>query len=138
MQTNPEEILSILKQRIEGFTGSVDVQETGQVIMVGDGIARVHGLENVMAGELVEFPGGVLGMAMNLEEDNVGCVMFSGETEIREGGIVKRTGRIVEIPVGDELLGRVVNPLGIPRDGRALCPSRICNTTRWSARPRVW
>ncbi len=118
MRTNPEEIVSLLKQRIEGFSSEIDIAETGQVIMVGDGIARVFGLENVMAGELIEFPGEVMGMAMNLEEDNVGCVLFGGETSIREGDVVKRTGRIVEIPVGEEMLGRVVNPLGLPRDGR--------------------
>jgi F-type H+/Na+-transporting ATPase subunit alpha len=118
MRTNPEEIVSLLKQRIEGFSSEIDIAETGQVIMVGDGIARVFGLENVMAGELIEFPDEVMGMAMNLEEDNVGCVLFGGETSIREGDVVKRTGRIVEIPVGEEMLGRVVNPLGIPRDGR--------------------
>jgi F-type H+/Na+-transporting ATPase subunit alpha len=118
MRTNPEEIVSLLKQRIEGFSSEIDIAETGQVIMVGDGIARVFGLENVMAGELIEFPGEVMGMAMNLEEDNVGCVLFGGETSIREGDVVKRTGRIVEIPVGEEMLGRVVNPLGMPRDGR--------------------
>ncbi|MBL7033980.1 MAG: F0F1 ATP synthase subunit alpha, partial [Candidatus Delongbacteria bacterium] len=100
------------------FSSEIDIAETGQVIMVGDGIARVFGLENVMAGELIEFPNEVMGMAMNLEEDNVGCVLFGGETTIREGDIVKRTGRIVEIPVGEAMLGRVVNPLGAPRDGR--------------------
>ncbi len=118
MRTNPEEIVSLLKQRIEGFTSEIDIAETGQVIQVGDGIARVFGLENVLAGELIEFPNGVMGMAMNLEEDNVGCVLFGGETTVGEGDVVKRTGRIVEIPVGDAMLGRVVNPLGMPRDGR--------------------
>jgi F-type H+-transporting ATPase subunit alpha len=118
MQIRPEEITSIIKKQIAGFSSVLDLEEVGEVIMVGDGIARVHGLDKVMAGELVEFPGEVYGMAMNLEEDNVGVVIFGGETAVREGDTVKRTRRIMEIPVGRAMLGRVVNPLGQPIDGR--------------------
>jgi F-type H+/Na+-transporting ATPase subunit alpha len=118
MHIRPEEITSIIRKQIAGFSGGATLEEVGEVIMVGDGIARVHGLENVMAGELVEFPGEVFGMAMNLEEDNVGVVLFGGETTIKEGDTVKRTGNIVRIPVGEALLGRVVNPLGQPIDGK--------------------
>ncbi|MCA9743579.1 MAG: F0F1 ATP synthase subunit alpha [Deferribacteres bacterium] len=118
MDIRPEEITSIIKQQIEGFEKSIDVSEVGEVIQVGDGIARVYGLENVMSGELVEFPGGVFGMALNLEEDNVGCVLFGSDQQIGEGDTAKRTGRILQVPVGDALLGRVVDPLGQPVDGK--------------------
>mgnify|MGYP003957630231 CR=1 FL=1 len=117
-QVRPDEISRVLRQSLERFTSEVDVYEAGTVLQLGDGIARVHGLQNVMASELLEFPGGVLGMALNLEEDNVGCVLFGDDTQIHEGDPVKRTGRIVEVPVGPELLGRVVNPLGMPIDGK--------------------
>ncbi len=118
MEIRPEEITSVIKQQIEGFERTIDVAEVGEVIQVGDGIARVYGLENVMASELVEFPGGVFGMALNLEEDNVGCILFGSDVTIKEGDVAKRTGRIMQVPVGDELLGRVVNPLGQPLDGK--------------------
>lgn len=114
----PDEISRILKQQLLGFEQGIDVYETGTVLYVGDGVARVHGLANVRSTELVEFPHGIMGMALNLEEDNVGCVLFGDETRISEGDTVKRTGRIVEVPVGEELLGRVVNPLGQPIDGK--------------------
>jgi F-type H+-transporting ATPase subunit alpha len=114
----PDEISQILKQQLLGFEKEIDIYETGTVLYVGDGIARVHGLGNVRATELVEFPNGVMGMALNLEEDNVGCVLFGDDTLINEGDQVKRTGRIVEVPVGEALLGRVVNPLGMPIDGK--------------------
>ncbi len=114
----PDEISRILKQQLLGFEKEIDIYETGTVLYVGDGIARVHGLGNVRATELVEFPNGVMGMALNLEEDNVGCVLFGADTLISEGDEVRRTGRIVEVPVGPELLGRVVNPLGQPIDGK--------------------
>ncbi|NKB66995.1 MAG: F0F1 ATP synthase subunit alpha [Candidatus Latescibacteria bacterium] len=114
----PDEISQILKQQLLDFDKEVDIYESGTVLYVGDGIARVHGLTNVRATELVEFPGGIMGMALNLEEDNVGCVLFGDDVNIREGDLVKRTGRIVEVPVGEELLGRVVNPLGQPIDGK--------------------
>ncbi|MCG3154819.1 MAG: ATP synthase subunit alpha [bacterium] len=118
MEIRPDEITSILKKQIEGFERKVDIAEVGEVIQVGDGIARVYGLENVQASELVEFHNGVMGMALNLEEDNVGVVLFGRDTEIREGDPVKRTGRVMDVPVGMELLGRVVDPLGNPRDGK--------------------
>ena len=114
----PDEISQILKQQLLGFEKEIDVFETGTVLYVGDGTARVHGLSNVRATELVEFPHGIMGMALNLEEDNVGCVLFGEDTLINEGDQVKRTDRIVEVPVGEALLGRVVNPLGMPIDGK--------------------
>ena len=118
VMVQPDEISQILKQQLLGFEKEIDIYETGTVLYVGDGIARVHGLGNVRATELVEFPHGVMGMALNLEEDNVGCVLFGEDTLINEGDQVKRTGRIVEVPVGEALLGRVVNPLGMPIDGK--------------------
>lgn len=118
MEIRPEEITSIIRQKIESFEYAVEVDEVGEIIQVGDGIARVFGLEKVMAGELVEFPNGVFGMALNLEENNVGCILFGNDTLIKEGDTAKRTGRIMEVPVGDALLGRVVSPLGQPVDGK--------------------
>ncbi len=114
----PEEISSIIKEQIKRYENKLEVKDVGTVIQVGDGIARIHGLEKCMAGELLEFPGGVYGMALNLEEDNVGCVLLGSDDNIKEGDIVKRTQRIVEVPVGDALLGRVVNALGQPIDGK--------------------
>ncbi|HEY8496960.1 MAG TPA: F0F1 ATP synthase subunit alpha [Limnochordales bacterium] len=118
MSIRPEEISAILKQQIERFQADIEVQDVGTVIMVGDGIARVWGLEKCMAGELLEFPGETYGMALNLEEDNIGAVILGPYTHIKEGDTVKRTGRIVEVPVGEGLIGRVVNPLGQPLDGK--------------------
>ncbi len=112
MAIRPDEISAILKQQIERFDSDVKVENVGTVIMVGDGIARVYGLDDAMAGELLEFENGVFGMALNLEEDNIGCVILGPYNSIREGDKVKRTGRIVEVPVGEALIGRVVNPLG--------------------------
>ena len=120
MEIRPDEITTIIKKQIESFEATVELQEVGQVVQVGDGIARVYGLEKVMAGELVEFSDGLLGMALNLEEDNVGCVLFGDDVHIKEGDSAKRTGRIMEIPVGDAMLGRVINPLGQPIDGKLL------------------
>jgi F-type H+-transporting ATPase subunit alpha len=117
-QIRADEISSILRQEIENYEGAIDVSETGSVISVGDGIARVHGLEKVMAGELIEFPHGVSGIAMNLDEDQVGAVLLGDFTEIKEGDEVLRTGRIMSIPVGDEMIGRVVTALGQPLDGK--------------------
>ncbi|MCA9616135.1 MAG: F0F1 ATP synthase subunit alpha, partial [Myxococcales bacterium] len=118
MQLRAEEISNIIKQQIAGYDKAVDVTETGTVLAVGDGIARVHGLENAMAGELVELHGGVMGMVLNLEQANVGIAIFGSDAGIREGQSVKRTGRIVEVPVGEALVGRVVNALGQPIDGK--------------------
>lgn len=118
MDIKPSEISKILKEQIKNFGKEAQVSEVGQVLSVGDGIARVYGLDNVQAGEMVEFPGGVRGMALNLEADNVGVVIFGSDREIREGDTVKRTGSIVDVPVGKELLGRVVDALGNPIDGK--------------------
>jgi len=114
----PDEISAILKQQIERFDADVKVESVGTVIMVGDGIARIYGLDDAMAGELLEFENGVYGMALNLEEDNIGCVILGPYHDIKEGDRVKRTGRVVEVPVGEALIGRVVNPLGQPLDGK--------------------
>jgi F-type H+-transporting ATPase subunit alpha len=118
MKIQAAEISAILKQQIKDFGAEAQVSEIGQVLSVGDGIARVYGLDNVEAGEMVEFPGGVRGMALNLEQDNVGVVIFGSDQNIREGDVVKRTGAIVDVPVGKGLLGRVVDPLGNPIDGK--------------------
>ena len=118
MSIRPEEISSILKQQIENYEAAVEVSEVGTVITVGDGIARIYGLENAMYNELLEFSNGVMGMAMNLEEDNIGCVILGPYTDIEEGDQVRRTGRIMEVPVGEALVGRVVNTLGQPLDGK--------------------
>src|SRR6266403_1035252 len=118
MEIRAAEISSILKQQIANFGTEAESAEVGQVLAVGDGIARVFGLDNVQAGEMVEFPGGIKGMALNLETDNVGCVIFGNDSTIKEGDTVKRTGAIVEVPVGKALLGRVVDPLGNPIDGK--------------------
>ncbi|MCD8562866.1 MAG: F0F1 ATP synthase subunit alpha, partial [Alphaproteobacteria bacterium] len=112
------EISGILKKQITDFEAQADVAEIGEVLSIGDGVARVYGLDNVQAGEMVEFPSGIKGMALNLEADNVGVVVFGSDREIKEGDIVRRTGKIVEVPVGKELLGRVVDPLGNPIDGK--------------------
>jgi F-type H+/Na+-transporting ATPase subunit alpha len=118
MQLRAEEISNIIKQQIASFDKAASVMETGTVLTIGDGIARIYGLDSVMAGELVEFPGGIMGMVLNLEEDNVGVAVLGSDQNIREGDTVKRTGRIVEVPVGEALLGRVVNALGMPIDGK--------------------
>ncbi len=118
MKIRPEEITSIIKSEIEGFEGGLEVEETGQVLEVGDGIARIYGLSKCMSGELLEFANGTMGMALNLEEDNVGCVLMGEYFDIREGDVVKRTGRVISVPVGEEMLGRVVTPLGVPIDGK--------------------
>src|SRR2546421_8299964 len=117
-QIRADEITSILRQEIENYERAIDVSEVGSVISVGDGIARIHGLERVMSGELIEFPHGVSGIAMNLEEDQVGSVLLGDYTEIKEGDEVKRTKRIMSVPVGEALIGRVVNALGDPIDGK--------------------
>ncbi|MCW2968450.1 MAG: synthase alpha subunit, partial [Solirubrobacteraceae bacterium] len=119
MQIKPDEITSILKSRIEGLdAGEAELTEVGTVLSIGDGIARVHGLENCMAFERLEFPHDVTGLALNLESDNVGAVLFGDWEKIVEGDTVKRTNSLLEIPVGDGLLGRIVDPLGNPLDGK--------------------
>src|SRR6266566_2546152 len=113
-----EEITEIIRQQLTGIGRGVDVSEVGTVTAVGDGIARVYGLEKVMAGELVQFPHNIAGLALNLEEDNVGVVLLGEYQQIKEGDVVKRTGKIMSVPVGAAVVGRVVNPLGIPIDGK--------------------
>ena len=117
-EIRPDEITSILRKQLSGFESEAEVYEAGTVLQVGDGIARVYGLKNVQANELVEFPNDVFGMALNLEEDNVGCVLFGETRLIKEGDTVKRTGRVASMPVGEEMVGRVINPLGEPIDGK--------------------
>ncbi len=118
MNLRPEEISSVIKEQIKNYSTQLEVSDVGTVIQVADGIARVHGLENAMQGELLEFPGGVYGMVLNLEEDNVGAVLLGDTKNINEGDMVKTTGRVVEVPVGDVMIGRVVNALGQPIDGK--------------------
>src|SRR5437763_14613314 len=117
MSINVAEITSVLKQEISGFENRINVSEVGTVIEVGDGIARVYGLQNAMAGELLEFENGIMGQVFNLEEDSIGAVIFGSYLEIKEGDSVRATGRLLEVPVGDAVIGRVVNPLGEPMDG---------------------
>ena len=118
MHLRPEEISSIIKERIQHYSAQLSLTETGRVTQIGDGIASVYGLDNCMSNELLEFEGGVYGMALNLETDSVGVVMLGDAGAIKEGGSVKRTGRVVSVPVGEGLLGRVVNSLGEPVDGK--------------------
>ena len=118
MNLRPEEISSVIKEQIQRYSSEIAVSDTGTVIQVADGIARIYGLEKAMQGELLEFPGEVYGMVLNLEEDNVGAVLLGSSNDISEGDIVKTTGRVVEVPVGDGMLGRVVNALGQPIDGK--------------------
>lgn len=118
MNLRPEEISSIIKQQIKNYDNKIELTDTGSVLKVGDGIATVYGLENAMSSELLEFPGEVYGMALNLEEDVVGAVIFGDDSGIKEGDIVKRTGKVVEVPVGEAMIGRVVSPLGLPIDGK--------------------
>lgn len=124
MEIKTENITDLLKQQIEKFDVSVDVSEVGEVIEIGDGVARVSGLENVMSSELVELPNGVFGMALNLEDDNVGLVLFGESRKVKEGDLAKRTERVVEVPVGEAILGRVVNPLGQTMDGKGNIDSK--------------
>ncbi len=118
MKLRPEEISSVIKEQIKRYSTELEVSDVGTVIQVADGIARIHGLDNAMQGELLEFPGEIYGMVMNLEEDNVGAVLLGGADSINEGDTVKTTGRVVEVPVGDAMIGRVVNALGQPIDGK--------------------
>ena len=124
MEIKTDNITELLRQQIEQFDVSIDVSEVGEVIEIGDGVARVSGLENVMSSELVELPNGVFGMALNLENDNVGLVLFGENSKVKEGDLAKRTERVVEVPVGKSMLGRVVNPLGQPLDGKGPIDSK--------------
>ncbi len=122
-EVRPDEVSAILRKQLAGFENETDIYEVGTVLQVGDGIARVYGLSKAMASELVEFPNNVMGMVLNLEEDSVGCVLFGESTLIKEGDTVKRTNRVASFPVGEKLLGRVVNPLGLPLDGKGTIQS---------------
>jgi F-type H+-transporting ATPase subunit alpha len=125
-EVRPDEISAILRKQLSGYENEVDIYDVGTVLSVGDGIARVYGLSKVMVSELVEFPNSVFGMVLNLEEDSVGCVIFGDYTLVKEGDVVKRTKRVTSMPVGEEMLGRVINPLGIPLDGKG-----AVNTTKF-------
>lgn len=114
----PDEVANILERHLTSFKQELEGVGVGTVLQVGDGIARIYGLQDAMASELVEFPSGVMGMLLNLEEDNVGCVILGPDIDIKEGDLVKRTGRVIDVPVGDAMVGRVVNPLGEPIDGK--------------------
>jgi len=118
MEIRADEISRIIEQKISGFEKEIDLQETGVIMTVGDGIARIYGLENAMAGELLELPHGITGMVQNLEEDNIGAVIFGEDYKIKEGDLAKRTGKIAQVPVGEALVGRVVDALGTPIDGK--------------------
>src|SRR5688572_25097440 len=118
MQLRAEEISSIIKKQIQNYERAALTTETGTVLSIGDGIARIHGLEGVMSGELLEFPGNLMGLALNLEADNVGAALFGDVANVKEGATVRRTSRIMEVPVGEALIGRVVNALGIAVDGK--------------------
>src|SRR5512146_1371172 len=117
-EVRPDEVSAILRKQLAGFEKETDIYDVGTVLQVGDGVARVYGLSKALMSELVEFPHGVFGMVLNLEEDNVGCILFGESSEIKEGDTVKRTGRVASMPVGETMLGRVINPLGQPLDGR--------------------
>ena len=123
MALRPDEISALIKEQIRHYDDVIEMKDVGTVMTVGDGVSLVHGLENAMLGELLEFPHDVYGMVMNLEEDYVGAVLLGHDTLVKEGDEVKRTGRIIEVPVGDGMLGRVVNPLGQPIDGQGSIPS---------------
>ena len=132
MELRAEEISQIIKEQITDYDKEVELSETGVVLSVGDGIARVYGLEKVMALELVEFPGGILGLVLNLEEDNVGCAIMGEDIHIKEGDMVKRTGKIAQVPVGEAVLGRVVSAVAPQRCGRC---ATIANDFASSRRP---
>src|SRR5262245_20946177 len=118
MSFRPDEVTAVIKEELKKYDQTLELESRGSILQVGDGIARVWGLEDAMAGELLEFPGGIMGMVLNLEEDNVGAVLFGPDTGIKEGDTVQRTGRVAQVPVGNALIGRVVNPLGEPLDGK--------------------
>ena len=135
MEIKTENIAALLKEQIKKFDLTVDVSEVGEVIEIGDGVARVSGLEKVMSSELVELPNGVYGMALNLEDDNVGVVLFGESSHVKEGDLAKRTGKVVEVPVGNAMLGRVVNPLGQPIDGKGAIETKKQEEFIFSYRP---
>ena len=118
MKMNPEEITAVIKDQIKNYNVDLNVDDVGTVIEIGDGIAHVHGLQKAMSGELLDFGNDIYGLVLNLEQDNVGAVILGGDTEIKEGDMVKRTGKIMQVPVGDAMIGRVVDALGRPIDGK--------------------
>ena len=124
VDVRPEEISAILRRQLSGYEQEADIYEVGTVLQIGDGVARVYGLTKVMASELVEFPNGVVGMVLNLEEDNVGVMLFGDDSLVKEGDTVRRTGKIASVPVGREMLGKVVNPLGVPIDGKGVISAK--------------
>ncbi len=134
MQLRAEEISDIIKKNIQSYEKVTQTMETGSVISVGDGIARIYGLEGAQAGELLEFPGSLMGLVLNLETDNVGVALFGEASHIKEGDTVKRTGRIMDVPIGEAVIGRVVNALGIPVDGKGPI-RRSCAAASRSRRP---
>ena len=133
MKMKPEEITAIIKQQIQDYDVDLNVDDVGTVLDVGDGIAHIYGLERAMAGELLELPHGVYGLVLNLELDNVGAVLLGDDFLIKEGDQVRRTGKIMDVPAGDALIGRVVNPLGQPLDGKGVYPS-YQNAVLWNIR----
>ena len=137
-QINADEITQLLKEQISNYDSKVKVDEVGTIISLGDGIARIHGLDKVMAGELIEFPHGIAGLAMNLEEDQVGSVLLGDYTEVREGDQVKRTGKILSVPVGDAMIGRVVNSLGHPIDDRGPIATTQTGTAIFRTIGLIW
>ena len=135
MEIRADEISTIIRKRIEAFDKEVQVAETGTVLSIGDGVAKIYGLRDAMAGEMVEFPGGMFGLVLNLEEDSVGVAIFGEVTAVKEGDTVKRTGKILQVPAGESLIGRVVNALGQPIDGKGRLTRRLSVT--WKSKPPV-
>src|SRR5574343_1169831 len=138
MQLNPSEISELIKSRIQGLDGGAEVRNQGTVISVADGIVRIHGLSEVMQGEMLEFPGNTFGLAMNLERDSVGAVILGAYEHISEGDTVKCTGRILEVPIGPELRGRVVNALGQPIDGKGPLGNKLTDKIEKVAPGVIW
>ena len=136
VKIRPEEISSVIREQIKNYVTKLETADVGTVIQVADGVARIYGLEKAMQGELLEFPGEVYGMVMNLEEDNVGAVLLGDNRNVSEGDTVKTTGRVIEVPVGDALTGRVVNALGQPIDGRGPVETASSTVSRWIRRCR--
>ncbi len=135
MAFRPEEVSSIIQKEIEGFQASLETESVGTILQVGDGIARIWGLQDAMAGELLEFPGGIMGMVLNLEQDNVGAALFGPDTAIKEGDSVKRTGKVAQVPAGDALLGRVVELARVsPSTARGRSPRTISGSSNPSRR----
>ena len=141
MALKPEEVSAVLEQELERYESRLKMESVGTVLQVGDGIARIWGLDDAMAGELLTFPGDLTGIVLNLEEDNVGAALFGGTDHVKQGDTVRRTGKIASVPVGDAMIGRVVNAIGLPIDGKGPIPTtktRPLETGRASCRERVF